>query len=673
MSNVGLNPLSLRRLVSQRRLVALRRSAAARLAASVLLASASHLASGPRAVSATQVLDVDQLLSIESVVSGSPAWSPDGSKILVRSALTGGLTTISPDGGFPVRIPVDMGSSGHFLASQMPGWSPLGSWISYVSDKSGAPEIWLWSTADGREVQLTNLGARINSMSWSPDERWVAFAGDRYGNYDVWKAEVATGSVQRLTTDERYEVFPTWTPDSRGILYVRLDDAWTDHEVLEMDADGADPRTVLVDTDFFDYRAGGTFGHPRPSPDGRQVLFPSQRSGWINYFVAPLEGGEPRQIAAAEADQSAAAWSPDGRWIAYTENHNGRHELRLASVDGGEPRILVSPEEGVVSVPSWAPDSDAIAYFAEGLTKPKDLFTVSLADGQTRQLTRSMPAGGFEDRLVAPEKISYASSDGFEIPAYLYRPPATISSTPREAGATASGGKSPGILWIHGGPTSQFNDTFQQHVQFFAQRGYVVLLPNIRGSSGYGKSFADANNGCWGHCDLEDVVAGGEYLKTLPEVDPERIGITGTSYGGVMTMYAVAFAPDYFRAGIAGSGYADWVHFYHGENELRHVKLLEYELGAFDTSEDVWRRSSAVTQVDKVATPLFMVHGVGRYPGSDQSELFARALENHYKPFRYTTYPDENYYVYGKANRRKMLADMLDFFDQFLKDEATTR
>lgn len=673
MSNVGLNPLSLRRLVSQRRLVALRRSAAARLAASVLLASASHLASGPRAVSATQVLDVDQLLSIESVVSGSPAWSPDGSKILVRSALTGGLTTISPDGGFPVRIPVDMGSSGHFLASQMPGWSPLGSWISYVSDKSGAPEIWLWSTADGREVQLTNLGARINSMSWSPDERWVAFAGDRYGNYDVWKAEVATGSVQRLTTDERYEVFPTWTPDSRGILYVRLDDAWTDHEVLEMDADGADPRTVLVDTDFFDYRAGGTFGHPRPSPDGRQVLFPSQRSGWINYFVAPLEGGEPRQIAAAEADQSAAAWSPDGRWIAYTENHNGRHELRLASVDGGEPRILVSPEEGVVSVPSWAPDSDAIAYFAEGLTKPKDLFTVSLADGQTRQLTRSMPAGGFEDRLAAPEKVSYASSDGFEISAYLYRPPAPTSSTPREAGATASGGKSPGILWIHGGPTSQFNDTFQQHVQFFAQRGYVVLLPNIRGSSGYGKPFADANNGCWGHCDLEDVVAGGEYLKTLPEVDPERIGITGTSYGGVMTMYAVAFAPDYFRAGIAGSGYADWVHFYHGENELRHVKLLEYELGAFDTSEDVWRRSSAVTQVDKVATPLFMVHGVGRYPGSDQSELFARALENHYKPFRYTTYPDENYYVYGKANRRKMLADMLDFFDQFLKDEATTR
>ena len=609
-----------------------------------------------------QVLGIDQLLSIESVVSGTPAWSPRGSEILVQSALTGGLTTISPDGGFPVRIPVDMGSSGHFLASQMPGWSPEGRWISYVSDKSGAPEIWLWSADDGSEVQLTSLGARINSMSWSPDERRIAFAGDRYGNYDIWTADVATGRVRRLTTDARYDVFPAWTPDSERILYVRLDDAWEDHEVVAVDADGRNPTIVLTDTDFFDYRAGGTFGYPQPSPDGRHVLFPSHRSGWINYWLAPLSGAseEPRQIAPAEADQSAAKWSADGRWIAYTENHNGHHDLRVVSADGGQPRVLVSPDEGVVSAPSWAPGSDAVAYFAEGLTKPKDLFTVSLDDGKTRQLTHSMPAGGFEDRLVVPEKVSYASTDGYEISAYLYRPP------------TTSGGNRPGVLWIHGGPTSQFNDTFQQHVQFFAQRGYVVLLPNIRGSSGYGKSFADANNGCWGHCDLEDVVAGGEYLKTLPEVDPERIGITGTSYGGVMTMYAVAFSPGYFRAGIAGSGYADWVHFYHGENELRHVKLLEHELGPFATSQDVWQRSSAITDVAKVATPVFMVHGVGRYPGSDQSELFARALENYYKPFRYTTYPNENYYVYGKANRRKMLMDMLDFFDQFLKDETAT-
>ena len=480
------------------------------------------------------ILAIDQLLSIESVVSGAPAWSPDGATILFQSSLTGGLMTLPPDGGFPTRLPIDMGSSGHFLASQMPGWSPSGRWISYVSDKGGSPEIWIWSTEDGSEAQLTSLGGRINSMTWSPDERSIVFAGDRYGNYDIWTVEVATRKVRRLTSDKRYEVFPTWTPDSQRILYVRLDDTWEDHDVIEVDATGGSARTVLQDTDFFDYGAGTTFGYPRVSPDGAQVLFRSHRSGWINYWLAPIEGGEPRPIAAAEADQSSAVWSPDGSMIAYTENHNGHHDLRVVPASGGKPRVLASPGEmggasagGVASNPSWSPDGRSISYLMADLLSPQDLHVVSLEDGVGRQLTHSMPAGNFATRLILPEKVHYPSTDGHSIPAYLYRPL-----------GVAAGQRAPGILWIHGGPTSQFNDTFQQHVQFFAQRGYAVLLPNIRGSSGYGKEFADANNGCWGHCDLEDVVAGVDYLKTLPEVDPDRIGLTGNSYGGVMSMYA---------------------------------------------------------------------------------------------------------------------------------------
>ena len=633
-------------------------------AATALLCLATATATGDRVQaqgSGDGILTIDQLLSIESVVSGAPAWSPDGSSILFQSSLSGGLVTLSPDGGFPTRVPIDLGSSGHFLASQMPGWSPSGEWISYVSDKGGSPEIWIWSTRDGSEVQLTELGGRINSMTWSPDERSIAFAGDRYGNYDIWTVEVATRRVQRVTSDKLYEVFPTWTPDSQRILYVRLDDTWVDHDVIEVDPDGTGARTVLQDRDFFDYGAGTAFAFPSVSPDGTQVLFRSHRSGWINYWLAPIGGGEPRPIAAAEADQSSAVWSPDGRSIAYIENHNGHHDLRVISPDGGKPRVLVSPHGGVASSPSWSPDSRSIAYLKADLVTPQDLHVASVESGESRQLTFSMPAGNLGERLILPEKVHYPSTDGFSIPAYLYRP----------VGVPA-GERAPGIMWIHGGPTSQYNDTFQQQVQFFAQRGYAVLLPNIRGSSGYGKDFADANNNCWGHCDLEDVVAGVEYLKTLPEVDPDRMGHTGTSYGGVMSMYAAAFAPDVFRAIIPGSGYSDWVHFYHSENELRHVKLLDHELGPFATSQDVWRNSSAIYEVDKVSTPIFMVHGEGLYPGSDQSEIFARALENHYKPFEYTTYPNENYYVRGKANRRQMMLDMLDFFGRFLKDEMVS-
>jgi dipeptidyl aminopeptidase/acylaminoacyl peptidase len=301
-----------------------------------------------------------------------------------------------------------------------------------------------------------------------------------------------------------------------------------------------------------------------------------------------------------------------------------------------------------------------------GLTRPADLFVVPLEGGEPRQLTESMPAGNLESRLIVPEKIRYPSTDGFTISAYLYRPP-----------SAAPGDRFPGILWIHGGPTGQYRDMYEPFgeggsgdAQFFAQRGYVVLAPNIRGSSGYGKAFEDGNNGCWGACDLEDVVAGVDYLKTLPEVDLDRMGITGTSYGGIMSMIAAAYAPDVFRAAIPASGYADWLHFYRGENELRHVKLLEYELGPLATNEAAWRRASAIYAVADVSTPLFLVHGVGRYPGSDQSELFAQALRNNYKPFRYETYENETYYVLGRENRRRLMHDMLDFFDQFLKDRV---
>ncbi len=633
-----------------------------RATAPILLCAALATLPLPTSPQSADPLPIDQLLAIEPVVSGTPDWSPDGSSILIQSSLTGGLVTFPPGGGFPTRIPIEMGGSGHFLASQMPGWSPRGSWISYLSDKGGSTEIWLWSTADGAERKLTQLGARINSMSWSPDERWIAFAGDRYGNYDIWRVEVATGHVQRITRDKRYEVFPSWTPDSRRILHVRLNDSWEDHEIVETDPDGGDPRTVLVDTDFFDYGAGRTFGYPQVSPDGSRILFRSHRSGWINYWLAPMDGkGEPRPIAAAEADQSGAVWSPDGRWIAYTENHNGHHDLRAVAVEGGDPRVLDSPDGGMITNPSWSPDSRQLAYLKAGLLAPQELHVVGMEGDAVLQITHSMPAGNLPTRLIVPEKIHYPSTDGYSIPAYLYRP-----------AGVAPGDAAPGILWIHGGPTSQFNDTFQQHVQFFAQRGYAVLLPNIRGSSGYGKDFADANNGCWGHCDLEDVVAGADYLRTLPEIDPERIGLTGTSYGGVMSMYAAAFAPDVFRAIVPGSGYADWVHFFHSENELRHVKLLDHELGPFATHEHIWRNSSAIYEVDRVSAPVFMVHGEGRYPGSDQSELFAAALENRYKLFRYTTYPNENYYVRGKANRRQMLLDMLDFFEEFLRDEMVS-
>ena len=609
-------------------------------------------------------LSVDQLLAIRALGGAeAPQWSPDGTALAFVSAL-GGTPELwaarLPEGTLQ-RLTVGLGGVGH-LATFMPQWSPDGRSIAYVSATTGADEVWLWPR-DGRPAcQLTCLGARIEAFSWSPDGAWLAVASNARGVFDIYRVDLpagpGVGRTRRLTDDARNEVYPTVAPDGR-ILYVRLNDAWTDHEVIAMGPDGADPRVILEDRDFFDYHYGRSFGYPLVSPDGRHFLFRSQRSGWTNVWVAPLDGGAPRQVAPAEADQSDAAWSPDGRSIAYCENHNGTVDLRVVDATGGEPRAIVAPGRGVCAGPAWSPDGTTLSYLLGTPAAPNDVWTVRVADGATRRLTDSRLGGGAHDRLTVSEKVSYQSFDGLPINAYLYRPQGP------------GGTRYPGIVWVHGGPTAQFMDTFQPQVEYFVGQGYVVLLPNIRGSSGYGRRFEDLNDRDWGGGDLRDVIAGAAYLKTLPDVDGDHLGVTGTSYGGIMSMMAVAFAPGVFQAAIPCSGYGDFVHML-GEQELRHIKLLEYELGHLPEDEAVYRRCSALYQVAQATTPCFVLHGEGRYPGSSASRDYALALEAHYKPFWYKSYPGETYYIASTANVKRQLRDMLAFFDFYLKGQPHT-
>ncbi|MBM3790837.1 MAG: S9 family peptidase [Acidobacteria bacterium] len=313
----------------------------------------------------------------------------------------------------------------------------------------------------------------------------------------------------------------------------------------------------------------------------------------------------------------------------------------------------MAPKTGMCGNPEWSPDGTRICYTFATPTTVGDLHVVSVTGGEVKQLTFSAQMGNLERMLVSPDKITYKSTDGFSIPAYLYKP-----------AALRPGERYPGIIWIHGGPTSQFSDSLQPDVQFFVQQGYVCLLPNIRGSSGYGREFEDANNKCWGECDLKDVLAGVEYLKTLPYVDPDAMGITGTSYGGIMSMAAVAFAPGTFQAAIPCSGYCDYIRSVE-ESELRHGKLWDYEMGPWKENEALYRRLSPYYHVENVTTPTLVICGEGRYPGSPQSRYFAEQLEKYYKIYKYVAYPDEMYYV--RRHVPEMRLEMLRWFDRFLK------
>ena len=272
----------------------------------------------PAGTMAPAMLSAEELTSIRPVINGSPQWAPDGSRLMVGTSFAGSdLWTVPAAGGFPVSLNLQLGEIA-FLQSHQQFYSPDGKWIAYVSNRTGYSELYLHSLEDGHEVQLTHMGARINSYSWSPDGHAIAFAGDRYGNYDIYTVAVPGGAVVRFTSDRLNEVFPTWTPDGRRVVFVQLDDRWLNHAVLGVDVGGngtAAPQLIVQDTSFFDYEEGGMFGYPQISPDGSTLLFRSHRSGWLNYWVVPVPRGraasDRRRVCRPNRRSLVARWEID--------------------------------------------------------------------------------------------------------------------------------------------------------------------------------------------------------------------------------------------------------------------------------------------------------------------------------------------------------------------------
>ncbi len=622
--------------------------AAAGLAAAALPPLSAQDASRP---------SIDQLQSVIPTIgpNEAPVWSADGANLLYIGGGDGGLWMVNATGGTPIRLAEALGGATQLRRS------PDGRLVTYVKNVTGGNDIFGWDLAAKSERRITRLSGHVRSYSWSPDGRSIALANDRNGSEDIWVVNAADGAAKRLTTSPLYEGFPSWTPDGGTILFTRLDARWVDHDVFAIAPAGGPARAVLADKDFFDYRQGASFGFVRVSPNGKTMLFRSQRSGWATYWVAPLAGGVPRQLAPEAADQSDGRWSPDGSQVLFLSMTNGTQSLKAAPAAGGPARTVVAPSVGLVTRAEWSPDGSRISYGFGTPTMAQDLFVVAATGGTPTQLTFSDPSGAVANELIAPEKISWVN-DGLTINAYLYKPK-----------NLQAGERAPVIMYVHGGPTSQFSDGYQLQPQFFASRGYVVIAPNVRGSSGYGKRFEDLNNRDWGHGDLRDVLAGVAWAKKQSYVNPEKIGITGISYGGMLTMYAISFAPGVFQAAISGSGYGDVKDFHNIVPVLQHSQLLHYELGRWPSTpavEAIYQRSSAILKAKDATAPAMIIHGYGLdVLDTDYAAWkFARELAKHSKLVEYKAYPGETYYVYGRENTKQMLQDMLGFFERYLKD-----
>jgi dipeptidyl aminopeptidase/acylaminoacyl peptidase len=341
--------------------------------------------------------------------------------------------------------------------------------------------------------------------------------------------------------------------------------------------------------------------------------------------------------------------------VLYLANRDGDMDLVFHDLNHGA-EYLAAPT-GIKNQVHFTPDGESIVFTYAGAAHPPDVWRMSLTDQSVQQLTDSLPASIDRSVFVAPKHVWYPSLDkGVQVPALLYMP----TDQPAE-------GKPPAILYVHGGPTGQHDNDWYPSVQDFITRGYVVICPNYRGSTGYGKTFREANRYDLGRGDTNDTAAAADYLINAGLADPKRIAITGVSYGGFLTMTCTTKYPDKWAAGSALVPFVNWFTEHASEREdLQYWD--EQNMGDPVKDYDRWYANSPIFFIDRITAPIQLIAGGNdvRCPKAeaeqvrDQLLALGRSVELH-------VYEDEGHILRQLANRLDAYQKRAAFFDRFLK------
>jgi dipeptidyl aminopeptidase/acylaminoacyl peptidase len=308
--------------------------------------------------------------------------------------------------------------------------------------------------------------------------------------------------------------------------------------------------------------------------------------------------------------------------------------------------------------PDIGPDNDTTAFLFSSPSRPWDVYVTRERAIEARALTRSLPATIDPETLVEPSHVRYPGAGGEDVPALLFLP---------YAEALRGEKVPPAIINIHGGPTAQHHREWNVATQVFVNAGFVVLAPNPRGSTGYGKKWREGNRHDWGGKDLEDIARGAAWLGDQKLADPARIGVYGASYGGYLTLMSLALRPDRFAAGVSVVGVVSWKTM----AETTRGDLREYllrELGDPTKDADLYRDRSPLTHASKIRAPLLVLQGENdpRVPRSE-AEQVVKALRDGGKPHEYHVYPGEGHGFRTTENRIDALRRSLDWFEQHLR------
>jgi dipeptidyl aminopeptidase/acylaminoacyl peptidase len=658
----------------------------------------------------------DRRMTIEDALAikliGAPQFSPDGKRIAYtisewdkeENRRVSHVWLVSSDGGPTTKLTTgDKGETS-------PQWSPDGANIAFLADRDKGTQVWVIPVDGGEADKVTNEENDIQSFQWSPDGASMAFVTrdlpvdkserekrkkDKFDTIVVdtdftyshlWKINVETREKKRLTGGDFTVDDPHWSPDGASIAFVMSksglqessfidisDDRNTDIYIIS--ANGSSPRQLTTNP--------GPDANPRWSPDGKLIAYTSspEHKSWAVKTDAMLispAGGAPRNLTkdfyeSAISGASSLAWTPDGDALYFSSGVGLYTHIFSVSVGGtagggevtqvtresrnysafdisGHPEGAGLPAPSINSheagyTPAWK-----IAYTVNDSFTADDIWVAPLKNvDQAKKITWVNPQ--IRDFALAKTRvIKWKGPDNVDIEGLL------VSPLDYEEGK-----RYPLILQIHGGPYGRFTDTFNTRSQLWATNGYAVLMPNPRGSTGYGNHFATANIGDWGGKDFKDLMAGVDTVIARGIADPDKLVVMGGSYGGFMTFWAIT-QTDRFKAAIGHAGISDWYSF-HGQSDV--PGLMEYGLGGQPwTSAETYRKWSPMTHVDRVKTPLLITHGERdlRVP-IPQAEQFYRALKKRGVETVFLRYPREGHGIQEPNHQIDLFQRQLEWFD----------
>lgn len=656
------------------------------------------------AQTARHPLRLDDIVRLRDV--RDPQCSPDGQWVAYTVSATDAkedkqdtdVWMVSYDGKRDLRLTSSPEGEG------TPRWSPDGKSLAFLSSRPGkakGSQVWLLDREGGEATQLTDVKGRLQSYEWSPDSKRLALViGDPDPEADppdgakpktpkpividryhfkqdgagyllsdrhsyIYLFEIATKKLDRLTTGKRHdESSPVWSPDGAQIAFTSNHSPDPDRDP-ESQVYVAEARPGVTEKQLSPLNLRVGRGRVEWSPDGKRIALLAGEEdkkfsayGMDRLALVPSDGSAAPALlestAALDRGVSAPRFTEDGASLNFlvTDDRNV-YPARVRLSGGAVERLMASPV--VVSSPTVRKGCSALLGGADN--KPSEIYAWD--NGALRQLTHQNDALMAELEIPATTEVSFKSKDGSEVHGLLTKP----------VGYTA-GTKVPLLLRIHGGPNGQDAHSFSTERQFFAAKGYAVLAVNYRGSAGRGQKFSRAIAADWGHFEVDDLLAGVEHAVQIGVADPDRLGVGGWSYGGILTDYLIAADPR-FKAATSGAGTAFTIAFYGTD---QYITQYDYEIGppwkAFDTYVKI---SYPFLHADRIKTPTLFLGGERDFnvPVQGGQQMY-QALKSLGVDTQLIIYPNENHGIQRPSYQRDRLERYLAWYDKYLKKASAT-